>query len=724
MKKTTNNKIICLIHYIFAIILLMSFNNIKAQNYGQLDTTFNPILNGFTAQGVTVHAVQSDGKIIICGIDLATYNGVTINGIARLNTDGTIDNTFVTGSGLLQSPSNLGSVYDIEIQSDGKILLAGNFFKYNGVSVYHLIRLNSNGSLDTTFNVGTGGIIPPSNGSYPTKLLVLPNNQIIVAGSFWTWNGAATSKIVKLNSNGSRDITFTTNSGNGPGPGFIYDMKLMSNGNILICGNFLLFKSLPAKGLAVIGQNGSVVSLFPSASFQISYSGGAGYLSAIFIESTGKIVIGGKFKIGTELKALARFNSDGSTDSTFNFSVTNINSVSKIIQEPSTNKYIIGEINYNVVASGQKKIVRISNNGSNDSTFILDSNISMTVIRDLTFLSNGKLFISGRGPVNYGSIIKNNLAMIGEYTPVSSCISGGLTINLNQTVTYSSIPVAQCSMCYDWDINNSELSSDNITVGTLQIVGTDKENSVAIKGVASGPFILKLTYIDENGCSIPCTVSGNVVVSKMATNVVSNNSKNNSFDNSFNKVAPIDPVTVPCSGPLTINLDETVIFIGGGAQCTNCFDWDINESSSSSDNSTVGTLQIIGSDIQPNISIKGVSTGTFTIQANKFTENGCETCLFTGNVVVSKMPSLDLNKTNLNDVILFPNPTSNIVNINSNNDKIISCKILNFQGESISTIGVVNQKVTEIDLTNQKPGVYLIEITTLKGVKTFKIVKI
>ena len=87
----------------------------------------------------------------------------------------------------------------------------------------------------------------------------------------------------------------------------------------------------------------------------------------------------------------------------------------------------------------------------------------------------------------------------------SQCISGNTNIPLGSTVTFSSIIAAQCSSCYDWDINNNTTSSDNSIVGNLQIVGSDMGQTVSIKGLSLGAGSIQLNYIDETGCH-QCTI--------------------------------------------------------------------------------------------------------------------------------------------------------------------------------------------------------------------------
>ena len=91
-----------------------------------------------------------------------------------------------------------GIVYTIDIQSDGKILVGGNSTLYNGTTSNSIIRLNSNGSIDTSFNIGTGFF----NGGVYTIYIQL-DGKILVGGYFTTYNGTTSNRIIRLNSNGS-----------------------------------------------------------------------------------------------------------------------------------------------------------------------------------------------------------------------------------------------------------------------------------------------------------------------------------------------------------------------------------------------------------------------------------------------------------------------------------------------------------------------------------------
>src|SRR5205814_10321247 len=120
-------------------------------------------------------ALQSDGKILVGGSFSLLFNnisGPTRNGIVRLNGDGSLDSTFDPGAGV--------SVNALAIQNDGKILLGGGFTNYNGVSRNGIVRVNIDGSLDTSLNPDGGA------GTFGTvsAIAVQTNGKIVLAGAF------------------------------------------------------------------------------------------------------------------------------------------------------------------------------------------------------------------------------------------------------------------------------------------------------------------------------------------------------------------------------------------------------------------------------------------------------------------------------------------------------------------------------------------------------------
>ncbi len=197
----------------------VSRNRIARQNAnGTLDTSFDPGTGANNS--VRAIAIQTDGKIIIGGY-FTSYNGVTQNRIARLNSDGSLDTSFNSGSG-----AN-GSIISIVLQGDGKILIGGGFSLYNGTSTNSLTRLNSDGSLDESFASNLSGI------TGGVCSIILDGNKIYAAGGFY--NSDNHSRIARINEDGTLDTTF----GTGAGPNHtVRSIGLQSTGNIIIGGDF------------------------------------------------------------------------------------------------------------------------------------------------------------------------------------------------------------------------------------------------------------------------------------------------------------------------------------------------------------------------------------------------------------------------------------------------------------------------------------------------------
>ncbi len=194
---------------------------------GTLDTAFDPNANN----GVLSIAVQSDGKILLGG----TFSTLSPNGgaavfrfrIARLNADGTLDTAF--------DPNANSNVLSIAVQSDGKILLGGIFgtLSPNGgaaVTRNSIARLNANGTLDTGFD--------PNANDGVLSIAVQSDGKILLGGQFSTLSpngGAAVTRlrIARVNADGTLDTAFDPNANSD-----VYSIAVQSDGKILLGGNF------------------------------------------------------------------------------------------------------------------------------------------------------------------------------------------------------------------------------------------------------------------------------------------------------------------------------------------------------------------------------------------------------------------------------------------------------------------------------------------------------
>jgi uncharacterized delta-60 repeat protein len=206
---------------------------------GTLDSSYHYDLvnhEGKKTVNSSISAAQllPDDKLLIVG-NFTTYDGAPAGRIARLNTDGSLDQSFNPGSGADQL------IRTMVVQPDGKILCAGDFARFNGVKAAGIVRLNADGSIDETFNVGDGVE------GYVNKLGLIPGSgNIIVGGSFRKFAGITRSNFVVLTPSGAVHPTFNTNGGitfsGNAGLGNIFRILPMTGQNaLLMVGTFSQF---------------------------------------------------------------------------------------------------------------------------------------------------------------------------------------------------------------------------------------------------------------------------------------------------------------------------------------------------------------------------------------------------------------------------------------------------------------------------------------------------
>jgi uncharacterized delta-60 repeat protein len=269
---------------------------IRLNTDGTIDNTFT-IGTGFDII-VTTLALQPDGKILVGG-DFTTYSGVTSNRIIRLNTDGTIDNTFTIGAGF-----NL-PIYAITLQPDGKILVGGAFTSYSGTTSNRIIRLNTDGTIDNTFTIGTGF------SSTVSRITIQPDDKILVGGIFTSYNGTTSSCIIRLNTDGTIDNTFTIGTGFNDS---VTTIVLQPDGKILVGGDFTTYSGVTRNRIIRLNNNGSIDNTFNIG------SGLNNYVTSITLQPDGKILVGGNFTLynGTYTNKIIRLNFNGNVDNFFN----------------------------------------------------------------------------------------------------------------------------------------------------------------------------------------------------------------------------------------------------------------------------------------------------------------------------------------------------------------------------------------------------------------------
>lgn len=277
----------------------LPFNRIvRINGDASVDNTFN-IGTGFD-NPVTVIVLQPDGKILIGG-SFSSYNGTPVNKIIRLNSDGTVDGTFNSGTGFDET------VFAISIQSDGKILVGGFFSEYDGVPYNRLIRLNSDGSVDNSFTIGTGF----NNTIFDIVQQV--DGKKLIFGGFSVFDGVAHNSLVRLNDDGSIDNTFNTGIGFN---GATYS-GLIDDGKVVVLGDFFEYSGQTHRNIVRLNIDGSIDNTFNSG-FGFLRTSGLSYTLSVS-NYLGKYFITGDFNTydGDSSNGLIRLNNDGTIDNTF-----------------------------------------------------------------------------------------------------------------------------------------------------------------------------------------------------------------------------------------------------------------------------------------------------------------------------------------------------------------------------------------------------------------------
>ncbi len=277
---------------------------VRLNTDGSYDQGFNA--DGAGAAGiVSAAAVQPDGRIVLGG-GFPTFNGVSSPGLVRLHADGSIDASFNVGLGAQGLFIYLPYVRSIALQPDGKILIAGTFTSYNDNPCPGVARLNADGSFDSSFSSGQG----PNNAI--ETIALQPDGKIIAGGRFSSYDGHASEGVVRLNSNGSPDLSFSANidvSTNAP----LLEVILQPDGKILAAG-------LIDNGIVRLLPNGSPDPDFDiGAGPTLGSTDGATYLYGMELLANGQIMIAGPFARFNlvDCGGVARLNADGSLDPTF-----------------------------------------------------------------------------------------------------------------------------------------------------------------------------------------------------------------------------------------------------------------------------------------------------------------------------------------------------------------------------------------------------------------------
>ena len=373
---------------------------------GNVDTAFcvnAADVNKFNTNVIST-AIQPDGKMLVGGA-FTNYSGTTgRNRLVRLNSDGTVDTAFCLNA--TDGTKFNGGVFSIATQPDGKILVGGSFIDYAGTTGRsRLIRLNSDGTLDTAFcvNAADGGKF----GGAISSIAVQPDGKIVVGGAFANYAGTTgRSRLVRLNSDGTLDTAFCVNAVDGGKFGSaINAVTVQSDGKILVGGASTNYAGTANRNRIVrLNSDGTLDTVFTDNAS--TPPKGSGLCNAMVMQSDGKILVGGAFTnyAGTTGRSyVVRLNSDGTLDTAFCVNAVDggkFGSAINAVTVQSDGKILVGGsfIDY-AGTTGRSRLVRLNSDGTLDTAFCVNAadgnKFPIGAVTGMAIQSNDKILLYG-----------------------------------------------------------------------------------------------------------------------------------------------------------------------------------------------------------------------------------------------------------------------------------------------------------------------------------------
>ncbi len=453
---------------------------------GSADPSFNTELGGLSSDIALDIVALDDGDILIGG-SFDEVNGVEMNGIARLNSDGSLEETFI-------SPFISGgtTINDIQLLPDGKIMVGGdcNILTAGVTSHQDIIRLFSNGTLDNSFAFNSSfktqtmylqpdgkiiaggeyndaikrfnidGSIDPTftlspgpeynndNGFQNTvsTIIALPADKYLVAGGFNTYNDKLYPFLVKINNDGTVDESlesdfgvFLSSNSYSSNKGIRKMLVSSADNKLYVAGDISGSENIESMGLARINYDGSTDPTFIS-NIDLVYELYTESVRDIVMKADGKIIAGGTFEEagGITKHNIVRLNNDGSVDEAFNIGSgfsddASTSQINALAIQPDGKIIAAGDFSYykNVPF---ENLIRLKINGGIDGTFDIGSGATGGNIVSLQLLDDGKIFIAG-GFTHYNGIERKYIAKLNA----DGSLDPSFNANLVNTETFTSV---------------------------------------------------------------------------------------------------------------------------------------------------------------------------------------------------------------------------------------------------------------------------------------------
>jgi uncharacterized delta-60 repeat protein len=462
---------------------------------------------GVRSLGSISTAVPVAGGKWVVGGSFQYVNGTARNNIARLNANGSLDTTFDPGSGFN------GGVISLAVQGDERIVAGGRFTSFAGTPRNSIARLNAAGTLDTGFDPGSGF---DRSGVY--SLALQADGRIVAGGSFTTFGGMGRSKIARLNVNGTLDAGFNPGWALSLGS-VVLSLALQTDGGIVAGG---WFDGTTRNYIARFNTGGTLDTTFAS---------GTGFNDAVQLlaaQADGPIVAGGSFSSfdGTTRNYIARLNPDGTLDTGFDPG-SGFNSGVYSLALQTDGRIVAGGsfTSYNGVA--RNYLARVQPNGALDATFTA-YDLTSGSSGGAQYTDDGRLLVIG-GSATRGAAVQSGLIMLkAGVSPVAAIATPPATqaTSAGGTVTFSVTATGDGTLSYQWfkdgavlsGATGSSLALTNVQLADVANYTVTVANSLgsqtSIPVTITGPTV---PIITQQPSVLEASIGGNATLNVVAT---------------------------------------------------------------------------------------------------------------------------------------------------------------------------------------------------------------
>ncbi len=646
---------------------------VRLDSTGLLYPTFN-IGKGFNSD-VNSILIQPDGKIIVGGYFTSYGSTPSVGHICRLNTDGTIDNSFYINSG---SGFNT-TVMALAIQpADGKIIVGGNFNSYNSSTINKVARLDSTGLLDGSFS--TGSIFSTVN--YFVNALVLQSNGNIVVGGA---SGLVQGGIACLNPNGTLNSSFLSYYGgfsfaNTPN---IYTIANEPNGNILCGGKFDTYNNTRRNRIARLTFNGWL-----SDTYTVSTGFDFGFLYKIAIQPDGKILVGGyncNNYNGTYVNNLARLMSqDGVNDTSFHHNLNQSFSIEEIVYDTIHNKIIIGGSN----------ILRLNIDGTPDPLFFTGAGFNGNVI-SICLQPDGKIIVAGNFTL-YDNATANQIVRLDEFGALDPTFNAGAGFNNFNNGDIALLPDGKILAVGSFTSFDTHPCSYVARINTNGSFDNTFQSGTGFNSFGIGDIVFQ-----QDGKIL--IVGGFSSYAGNNCNGIARLDTSGTYDNTFTGAYGGQAIAIQSDGKILVAANSLNNYLGR-----------LNS------DGTVDNTFITGAGFNNNVWALAIQTDGKVLAGGTFTQYDS---YFTNRIIRLNNVITGINEITTNNLFsVFPNPSDGKIKINflKAYQEPFTATLSNVFGEKIKSFKLKDD-TSELQL-NQPSGIYFMTLRNSKQSFTQKIV--